>query len=304
MAHIAELLAAGRTYSFEFSPPGTEAGWLTLGRTIAELDVLHPSFVSVTYGAGGGTRRRTHEAVAWIRKETPVTPMAHLTCVSHTRDEIGEILDAYDAVEVENILALAGDAPNDPANARPSEYRYALELVEHVRDHNPDFSIGVAAHPEVHPRALSAEADRDHLAAKLRIADFAITQFFFEVDAYLRLVDDLAARDIDKPVIPGIMPITNIASVARMAQLERRGDPGVAHRPARRGGRRARCRPRCGCRDRHRTGRGAARRRRARPALLHAQPLHRDPRDLRQPRSGPLSTARPMVGAPAQGGHG
>ena len=219
MAHIAELLAAGRTYSFEFSPPGTEAGWLTLGRTIAELDVLRPSFVSVTYGAGGGTRRRTHEAVAWIRKETPVTPMAHLTCVSHTRDEIGEILDAYDAVEIENILALAGDVPNDPANARPSEYSYALELVEHVREHNPDFSIGVAAHPEVHPRATSSEADRDHLAAKLRIADFAITQFFFEVDAYLRLVDDLAARDIDKPVIPGIMPITNIASVARMAQL-------------------------------------------------------------------------------------
>jgi methylenetetrahydrofolate reductase (NADPH) len=145
--------------------------------------------------------------------------MAHLTCVSHTRSDIGEILDAYDAVEVENILALAGDPPSDPANARPSDYRYALELVEHVREHSAGFSIGVAAHPEVHPRSESDTADRDHLAAKLRIADFAITQFFFEPDSYLRLVDDLAARGTDKPVIPGIMPITNIASVARMAQL-------------------------------------------------------------------------------------
>ena len=219
MAHIADLLAAGRTYSFEFSPPGTEAGWLTLGRTISELDSLRPSFVSVTYGAGGGTRVRTHEAVAWIRKETPVTPMAHLTCVGHTRTEIGEILDAYDAVEVENILALAGDPPADPANARPSDYRYALELVEHVRDHKASFSIGVAAHPEIHPRSPDVSADRDHLAAKLTMADFAITQFFFEIDAYLSLVEGLSARNIEKPVIPGIMPITNIASVARMAQL-------------------------------------------------------------------------------------
>ncbi len=219
MAHIADLLAAGRTYSFEFSPPGTEAGWLTLGRTISELDSLRPSFVSVTYGAGGGTRVRTHEAVAWIRKETPVTPMAHLTCVGHTRTEIGEILDAYDAVEVENILALAGDPPADPANARPSDYRYALELVEHVRDHKARFSIGVAAHPEIHPRSPDVGADRDHLAAKLTMADFAITQFFFEIDAYLSLVEGLSARNVEKPVIPGIMPITNIASVARMAQL-------------------------------------------------------------------------------------
>ena len=219
MAHIADLLAAGRTYSFEFSPPGTEAGWLTLGRTISELDSLRPSFVSVTYGAGGGTRVRTHEAVAWIRKETPVTPMAHLTCVSHTRAEIDEILDGYDAVEVENILALAGDPPADPANARPSDYRYALDLVEHVRDHTAGFSIGVAAHPEVHPRSADVGADRDHIAAKLMIADFAITQFFFEIDSYLSLVEGLSARNVEKPVIPGIMPITNLASVSRMAQL-------------------------------------------------------------------------------------
>ncbi len=238
MARIADLLAAGRTYSFEFSPPGTEAGWMTLGRTIAELDYLNPSFVSVTYGAGGGTRVRTHEAVAWIRKETPVTPMAHLTCVSHTRAQITEILDAYDVVGVENILALAGDPPSDPSNAGPSEYGFALDLVEHVRDHGT-FSVGVAAHPEVHPRSTDPEADRDHLAAKLRVADFAITQFFFEVDPYLRLVDDLAARQVDKPVIPGIMPITNIASVARMAAALGRRDPELAHRPARGRGRRS-----------------------------------------------------------------
>jgi methylenetetrahydrofolate reductase (NADH) len=219
VAHITDLLAAGRTYSFEFSPPGTEAGWLTLGRTISELDSLRPSFVSVTYGAGGGTRVRTHEAVAWIRKETPVTPMAHLTCVSHTRAEVDEILDAYDAVEVENILALAGDPPSDPAHARPSDYRYAVDLVEHVRGHKASFSIGVAAHPEIHPRSADVSADRDHLAAKLAVADFAITQFFFEIDSYLSLVEGLSARNVEKPVIPGIMPITNLASVARMAQL-------------------------------------------------------------------------------------
>jgi methylenetetrahydrofolate reductase (NADPH) len=217
MALIADLLARGRTYSFEFFPPKTDGAQLSLGRTIAELEPLGPSFVSVTYGAGGSTRQRTHEVVTWVRKETEIVPMAHLTCAGHRRDEVAEILRAYRAAGIENILALGGDPPRDEPPP-PSDYRWACELVEDVRAAGP-FSIGVAAHPELHPRSTSREQDRRHLAAKLRQADFAITQFFFERDHYLRLVDELAAHGVTKPVLPGIMPVTNKAQVVRMAEL-------------------------------------------------------------------------------------
>ena len=218
MAKIGELLAAGRTFSFEFFPPKTDAAQLTLGRTIAELEPLGPSFVSVTYGAGGSTRQRTREVVTWVRKETAITPMAHLTCQGHTRDEITTILADYRAAGIENILALGGDAPADPAEARPSDYVYASDLVDDVDKEN-SFSIGVAAHPELHPRSASREDDRKHLAAKLQRADFAITQFFFEASHYAALVEDLAALECYKPVLPGIMPVTNLASIQRMAAL-------------------------------------------------------------------------------------
>ena len=218
MARIADLLAAGRTYSFEFFPPKNEAGWLSLGRTIAELEPLAPSFVSVTYGAGGSTRTRTHDLVAWVRRQTSIVPMAHLTCQGHSRGDIDEILVNYRAENVENILALGGDPPNDADGPMTSEYRHAVELVEDVAAHG-SFSIGVAAHPELHPRSPDRDSDRCHLATKLRRADFAITQFFFEVDHYLALVDDLAALGVDRPVIPGIMPVTNLSQVARMASM-------------------------------------------------------------------------------------
>ncbi len=218
MARIADLLAAGRTFSFEFFPPSTEAGWMTLGRTIAELEPLGPSFVSVTYGAGGSTRARTHEVVTWIRRETTITPMAHLTCVSHTKAEISEIVGAYKAAGVDNILTLGGDPPKDAADAGPSDFRYASELLDHVRSVGP-FSIGVAAHPEGHPKSPDLVSDRARLADKLRRADFAITQFFFDARHYARLVDDLAALGVEKSVIPGIMPVTNARQVARMAEL-------------------------------------------------------------------------------------
>ena len=217
MARISDLLAAGRTYSFEFFPPKNEAGWLSLGRTIAELEPLAPSFVSVTYGAGGSTRTRTHDLVSWVRRQTSISPMAHLTCQGHTRRDIDEILINYLAENVENILALGGDPPTGDESAT-SDYRHASELVEDVAAHG-SFSIGVAAHPELHPRSPDRDTDRQHLAAKLRLADFAITQFFFEVDHYLALVDDLAALGIDKPVLPGIMPVTNVAQVSRMAGM-------------------------------------------------------------------------------------
>jgi methylenetetrahydrofolate reductase (NADPH) len=218
MARIPDLLAAGPTYSFEFFPPKNEAGWLSLGRTIAELEPLAPSFVSVTYGAGGSTRTKTADLVSWVRRQTAISPMAHLTCQGHTRRDINDVLIDYRAEGVENILALGGDPPTTADGPMTSEYRHASELVDDVADFG-GFSIGVAAHPELHPRSPDRETDRQHLAGKLRRADFAITQFFFELDHYLALVDDLSSLGIDKPILPGIMPVTNLASISRMATM-------------------------------------------------------------------------------------
>lgn len=218
MARIGDLLATGRTFSFEFSPPKSATGSLSLGRTIAELEPLKPSFVSVTYGAGGSTREHTRDTVLWVRKETNIPPMAHLTCVGHTRAEISDIIKTYVDAGIENVLALAGDAPKNPADARPSDYVYASDLIEHLKEIG-DLCIGVAAHPEGHPRSPDLATDRRHLADKLRAADFATTQFFFDIDHYLSLVNDLADLGVDKPVVPGIMPVTNIAQVERMAEL-------------------------------------------------------------------------------------
>jgi methylenetetrahydrofolate reductase (NADPH) len=218
MARISDLLAAGTTSSFEFFPPKNEAGWLSLGRTIAELEPLSPSFVSVTYGAGGSTRTRTADLVSWVRRQTPIAPMAHLTCHGHTRAEIADILLDYRAEGIENILALGGDPPADGSTPTTGDYRHASELVDQLAD-DGSFSIGVAAHPELHPRSPDRASDRRHLAAKLARADFAITQFFFEVDHYLALVEDLAAHGVVRPVIPGIMPVTNLAQVTRMAHM-------------------------------------------------------------------------------------
>jgi len=217
VARIADLIAAGRTFSFEFFPPKTDMAQLTLGRTIAELESLSPSFVSITYGAAGSTRLRTQQLVQWIRQETSINPMAHLTCQGHRRSEIAEILDTYATSDVQNILALGGDAPAD-GSAEPSDYTYASDLLDDVLA-SGRFSVGVAAHPEIHPRSPNRESDRHHLAEKLHRADFAITQFFFEAETYIRLVDELAALGVTKPVIPGIMPVTNKSQIVRMAQL-------------------------------------------------------------------------------------
>ena len=222
MARIAEMLARGRTYSFEFFPPNTDEAERQLEKAIAELEPLHPSFVSVTYGAGGSTRERTRDIVLRINRDMAMTAMAHLTCAGHTRDELAEIVTGYGAHGVDNILALAGDPPAVPeggAEAPAGDFRFALELVELIRSLG-DFSVGVAAHPELHPRSRGDRArDRDHLAAKLRAADFGVTQFFFRASDYLAMVDDLRARGVEVPVIPGIMPVTNAGQVRRFAQL-------------------------------------------------------------------------------------
>ncbi|HZQ26568.1 MAG TPA: methylenetetrahydrofolate reductase [Acidimicrobiales bacterium] len=217
MTKIADQLAAGRTYSFEFFPPKNDAEQAVLVKALRELELLHPSFVSVTYRGGRSSRDRTTSLVAGLVKTTALVPMAHLICVAHTRLELAEILVDFRKAGVENLMALGGDPPTD-LDAVEGELTHASELVELARAIG-GFSIGVAAHPEGHPRSPSMQADRDRLAEKLRLADFAVTQFFFRLDDYLRLVDDLGARDVDKPVLPGIMPITNLRSVGRMAEL-------------------------------------------------------------------------------------
>ena len=217
MAWISDLLAAGPTYSFEFFPPKNDEEQATLVRTLRDLEPLKPSFVSVTYRGGRESRQRTHDLVAAMLRTTTLNPMAHLICVAHTRLELADILVSFRKSGIENLMALGGDPPADPA-AGPGELLHAIELVE-LAQAIGGMSVGVAAHPAGHPASPDMGSDRDFLAAKLRVADFAITQFFFEVDEYLGLVDDLAARDIDKPVLPGIMPVTSLRSVPRMAQM-------------------------------------------------------------------------------------
>lgn len=217
MARISELLAQGRCFSFEFFPPKTDEAEAQLQRTLSELAPLEPSFVSITYGAGGTTRDRTHDIVVDILRRTPMTPMAHLTCAGHGLGELREILERYRDAGVENILALRGDPPVE-LGLPPGDLAYACDLVGLVRDVG-DFSVGVAAHPEGHPASSDRATDRRHLAAKLRQADFAITQFFFRLADYRSLVDDLAALGADRPVIPGIMPVTNVGQVERFARL-------------------------------------------------------------------------------------
>ena len=217
MTRISDLLDKGRTYSFEFFPPKNDAEQITLVRTLRELEPLAPSFVSVTYRGGRESRQRTHDLVAGMLRTTTLTPMAHLVCVAHTRLELADILVQFRKSGVENLMALGGDPPTDPS-AGPGELLHAVELVNLAREIG-GFSIGVAAHPAGHPASPDMESDRDLLAAKLRLADFGVTQFFFEAEEYVGLIDDLAARGVHKPVLPGIMPVTALRSVPRMAEM-------------------------------------------------------------------------------------
>ncbi|MDP9251619.1 MAG: methylenetetrahydrofolate reductase, partial [Chloroflexota bacterium] len=216
MARIIDLLAAGRTFSFEFFPPKDEDEQRLLTRTIADLQPLKPSFVSVTYRGGRISRERTTRVVIDLLRTTELTPMPHLTCVAHPRFELGEIIGGFRAAGLENLLALGGDPL--PSEESYKELEYASQLVELGRRLGFE-SIGVAAHPAGHPRSPDLRSDRRHLADKLALADFAITQFFFKVEEYERLRDELAALGNTKPIIAGIMPITSLVSVQRMAQL-------------------------------------------------------------------------------------
>jgi methylenetetrahydrofolate reductase (NADPH) len=217
MTRIADLLEKGKTYSFEFFPPKTDAEQSTLVRTLRELEPLGPSFVSVTYRGGAESRQRTVDLVTGMLRTTNLVPMAHLICVAHTRLELAEILVELRRAGIDNLMALGGDPPTDP-DAAAGELSHASELVELARAIG-GFSIGVAAQPSGHPNSSDRATDRDHLAAKLTLADFAVTQFFFEASEYSSLVADLAERGVTKPVLPGIMPVERLSSVPGMARM-------------------------------------------------------------------------------------
>lgn len=211
------LLAAGTTRSFEFFPPKSDQESAVLTTTLADLGPLHPSFVSVTYRGGRESRQRTFDLVTQIQQAGRFAAMAHLICVGHSRIEMREILANYADAGVENVMALGGDIPDDPQLVA-SEFKHALDLVELAREVG-DFSVGVAAHPQGHPRSPDLASDRYFLAEKLRVADFAVTQCLFDVAEWTQLVDDLAGLNVTKPVVPGIMPVTTLSGIDRMAAM-------------------------------------------------------------------------------------
>ncbi|MDQ3484127.1 MAG: methylenetetrahydrofolate reductase [NAD(P)H] [Actinomycetota bacterium] len=218
-----ELMAARATsYSFEFFPPKDHEGETQLWRTIRELESLDPTFVSVTYGAGGSTRDRTIRITERIANETTLTPVAHLTCVGHSRHELRAVVGSYANAGVRNVLALRGDPPGglgQPWQPHPNGLNHAVELVALVRELG-DFTVGVAAFPGGHPEAADLDVDAAVLVAKAAAgADYAITQLFFEADPFLALVRRVRGLGCDIPIIPGIMPITSLSQVRRFAEL-------------------------------------------------------------------------------------
>jgi len=220
---LRDILAGdGPSISCEFFPPKTDRGEETLWRCIRELEALSPSFVSVTYGAGGSTRDRTRRIVVRIRRETGLEPVAHLTCVGATRSELASLLDEYRQADIDNILALRGDPPEgmDHFEATADGFAYASDLVSFIRENN-HFSIGVATYPEGHPES-SGGADDDIRYLKLKQdngADAAITQYFFDNADYFRFCDKAVATGVTIPIIPGIMPVTNFDQIVRFSAM-------------------------------------------------------------------------------------
>ncbi len=228
--HINEILKQGQpSFSFEFFPARTEASAEDLFETIRDLQPLNPSFVSITYGAGGGTRELTHQLVARIKETTAIPPIPHLTCVGHRREEVEQILQRYAALGVCNILALRGDPPRDEPNYDWSagDFRHAADLVRFIREFNEagrhpggGFGIGVAGFPEGHPATPNRLLEMDHLKAKVdEGADYICTQLFFDNHDFFDFRDRCELAGIRVPIVAGIMPVQSIASMRRMAEL-------------------------------------------------------------------------------------
>ena len=219
---IRDLLSQGTlSFSFEFFPPKTDEAFDTLVETIRELQKLHPTFVSVTYGAGGSTRRRTVDIVAKVKGELGQESMAHLTCVGSTKEELREVLDELKEQGIENVLPLRGDPPagTDVFEKTPGGFGYANELVSFIKE-NYDFCLGVAGYPEGHQEADDFDTDLANLKLKVDAgADFVITQMFFDNRFYFDFVEQARAIGIDVPLIPGIMPILNVEQIKRFTRM-------------------------------------------------------------------------------------
>jgi methylenetetrahydrofolate reductase (NADPH) len=220
---IRDLFSAnGPLYSFEFFPPKTEQGERALLRTVEQLRHLNPSYVSVTYGAGGSTRHKTTELVTRIKREYGVEAMAHLTCVGHSRDELAAILDGLRDQGIENVLPLRGDPPKGETEfVRPPDgFGYAAELVRFIREAKYEFCLGGAGYPEGHVECPDLDRDLEHLRQKVAAGvDFVITQLFFDPADYVGFVQRARAVGIDVPIIAGVMPITNVAQIQRFTQM-------------------------------------------------------------------------------------
>jgi methylenetetrahydrofolate reductase (NADPH) len=220
---VGELIRAGEpTFSFEFFPPRDDEMERQLWQAIRELEPLRPSFVSITYGAGGSTRDNTVAATERVASETTLLPMAHLTAVNHSIAELRHVIGRFAAAGIRNVLAVRGDPPGDPQGEwirHPQGLDYACDLVRLVKE-SGDFCVGVAAFPYKHPRSPSIESDTKHFVAKCRAgADFAITQMFFDADDYLRLRDRVTAAGADTAILACIMPVTTMRTIGRAGQL-------------------------------------------------------------------------------------